>query len=184
MKIRWKTLFVCILIPLAVGSLSALITRNGMEAFALVNKPALSPPNWLFPIVWTLLYTLMGFASYLIYTSKRPSQQALAAYGLQLIVNFFWSIFFFNLQWYLFSFIWLVLLWLLILYTIKQFYPISKPASYLLIPYLLWSHLQDISITLFIYGNHKHHTTNSPYFIYISSDNALVYDCCCQRGNI
>lgn len=136
MKIRWKTLFVCILIPLAVGSLSALITRNGMEAFALVNKPALAPPNWLFPIVWTLLYTLMGFASYLIYTSKRPSQQALAAYGLQLIVNFFWSIFFFNLQWYLFSFIWLVLLWLLILYTIKQFYPISKPASYLLIPYL------------------------------------------------
>ena len=110
MKIRWKTLFVCILIPLAVGSLSALITRNGMEAFALVNKPALAPPNWLFPIVWTLLYTLMGFASYLIYTSKRPSQQALAAYGLQLIVNFFWSIFFFNLQWYLFSFIWLVLL--------------------------------------------------------------------------
>ena len=81
MKIRWKTLFVCILIPLAVGSLSALITRNGMEAFALVNKPALAPPNWLFPIVWTLLYTLMGFASYLIYTSKRPSQQALAAYG-------------------------------------------------------------------------------------------------------
>ena len=138
MKIRWKTLFVCILIPLAVGSLSALITRNGMEAFALVNKPALAPPNWLFPIVWTLLYTLMGLASYLIYTSKRPSQQALAAYGLQLIVNFFWSIFFFNLQWYLFSFIWLVLLWLLILYTIKQFYPISKPASYLLIPYLLW----------------------------------------------
>ena len=89
MKIRWKTLFVCILIPLAVGSLSALITRNGMEAFALVNKPALAPPNWLFPIVWTLLYTLMGFASYLIYTSKRPSQQALAAYGLQLTMPLF-----------------------------------------------------------------------------------------------
>ena len=138
MKIRWKTLVVCILIPLAVGSLSALVTQNGMEAFALVNKPALAPPNWLFPVVWTLLYTLMGIASYLIYISKFPNQQALTVYGIQLIVNFFWSIFFFNLQWYLFSFIWLVLLWLLILYTIKQFYPLSKPASYLLIPYLLW----------------------------------------------
>lgn len=138
MKIQWKTLVVCILIPLAVGSLSTLLTRNGMEDFAMVNKPALALPNWLFPIVWTLLYTLIGIASYLIYISERPNQQALTVYGIQLIVNFFWSIFFFSLQWYLFSFFWLVLLWLLILYTIKQFYSISKLASYLLIPYLLW----------------------------------------------
>lgn len=112
-----------------------------MEAFGQLNKPPLAPPGYLFPIVWTVLYTLMGIASYLILSSdasKEEIHNALFVYGLQLGVNFFWSIFFFNLEWYFFSFFWLLLLWSFILYTIVLFYRISKPAAYLLIPYLLW----------------------------------------------
>lgn len=141
MKIKWNQLIICIVIPLAVGGLSAFLTQNSMEVFQSLNKPLLSPPGWLFPIVWTILYILMGIASYFIYTSEAPQQaigRALSVYGLQLIVNFFWSIFFFNLELYLFSFFWLVLLWVLIIITLILFYRISEPAAYLLVPYLLW----------------------------------------------
>lgn len=138
MKIQWKNLITCLAIPLAVGSLSALLTQNSMAAFAAVNKPCLSPPGWLFPIVWTILYILMGIASYLVLTSGKPNSTALSTYGIQLVFNFFWSIIFFNLRLYLFAFIWLVLLWLLILKTALLFYRISKPAGYLMVPYLLW----------------------------------------------
>lgn len=138
MKIQWKTLLICILIPLAVGGLSALLTKNGMEAFNAANKPPLTPPNWLFPVVWSILFVLMGIASYLVYTAEAPSQAALTVYAVQLAFNFFWSIFFFNMQWYLFSFVWLVVLWFLILLTTLLFRKSSKAAAYLMIPYLLW----------------------------------------------
>ncbi len=138
MKKQWKTLIFCIAVPLAVGVLSALLTRNGMQTFDSINKPKLAPPGWLFPVVWTILYVLMGIASYLVITSRQPNGSALTAYGLQLIFNFFWSFFFFNLSLYLFAFIWLVVLWILILITIIRFYQISEPAGYLMIPYLLW----------------------------------------------
>ncbi len=138
MKKQWKTLIFCIAVPLAVGVLSALLTRNGMQTFDSINKPKLAPPGWLFPVVWTILYVLMGIASYLVITPRQPNGSALTAYGLQLIFNFFWSIFFFNLSLYLFAFIWLVVLWILILITIIRFYQISEPAGYLMIPYLLW----------------------------------------------
>ena len=138
MKIQWKTLAICVLIPLVVGGISALLTKNGMEAFNAVNKPALTPPNWLFPVVWSILFLLMGIASYLIYTSGQPAKGALTVYGIQLGFNFLWSFFFFNLQWYLFSFAWLVVLWVLILLTIKEFSQISKTAAALMVPYLLW----------------------------------------------
>lgn len=136
-----KTFFICIAISLLVGGISALLSRNSMETFQQLNKPPLSPPGFLFPIVWTVLYILMGIASYLIVTANENKQQikaALILYGLQLFVNFWWSIFFFNFEWYFFSFIWLLLLWLLIYFTIQVFYPISKTAGYLMIPYLLW----------------------------------------------
>lgn len=141
MKLNIKQLIICIAIPLLIGSLSAFLTRDSMTTFSRVIKPPLSPPGILFPIVWTVLYTLMGIASYLIISSdaaKEDVQNAIFVYALQLGINFFWSIFFFNLQWYLFSFFWLLLLWTFILYTIVVFYRISKPAAYLLIPYLLW----------------------------------------------
>ena len=130
--------FTLFAIPLAVGILSALLTRNSMESFQLLNKPPLSPPGWLFPIVWTILYILMGFASYLLLISEKPNKTALTVYGIQLVFNFFWSIFFFRLELCFFAFIWLILLWLLILKTISLFLEISKTAGYLLIPYLIW----------------------------------------------
>ncbi|MDE7445775.1 MAG: tryptophan-rich sensory protein [Lachnospiraceae bacterium] len=138
MKIQWKNLITCLAIPLAVGSLSALLTQNSMETFNSITKPGLAPPGWLFPVVWTILYILMGIASYLVLTSGKPNNYALTVYGIQLVFNFFWSIIFFNLELYLFAFIWLVLLWLLILKTTLLFYQISKPAGYLMVPYLLW----------------------------------------------
>ena len=138
MKIQWKNLITCLAIPLAVGSLSSLLTRNSMETFQTITKPSLAPPGWLFPVVWTILYILMGIASYLVLTSGKPNDKALATYGIQLVFNFFWSIIFFNMELYLFAFIWLVLLWLLIFKTTLLFYQISKPAGYLMIPYLLW----------------------------------------------
>lgn len=141
MSKKTKQFLICLAIPLLVGGLSALITRGGMDTFETINKPALSPPGWLFPVVWTVLFILMGIASYLVLVSGKPQMEinrALVIYGIQLIFNFFWSIFFFNFSLYLFSFIWLVLLWLLILATTVLFYRISKPAGYLMIPYLLW----------------------------------------------
>lgn len=138
MKKSWKTLILCIALPLAVGGLSALLTMNGMKTFEALNKPALAPPAWLFPVAWTVLYILMGIASYLVVTSGKPNKAALGFYGAQLVFNFFWSIIFFNWGQYLFAFVWLVVLWVLILITTFLFHSISEPAGYLLIPYLLW----------------------------------------------
>lgn len=141
MKINWKQLLSSIAIPLLVGALAGLFTRNAMMNFELLEKPPLSPPGWLFPVVWTILYTLMGISAYLIKTAdanEKEKADALSIYFYQLVVNFLWSIFFFNFEWYLFSFIWLVLLWILIVQMIRQFYEISKTAAYLNIPYLLW----------------------------------------------
>jgi len=141
MKRNWKALIICIAIPLAVGGLSALFTMDSMRTFSQLNQPPLSPPSWLFPVVWTILYTLMGVASFLVYTSPAPKAEknaALRVYGAQLIVNFFWSIIFFSWELYLFAFVWLLLLWVLIFATILYFYPIRPLAAYLLIPYLLW----------------------------------------------
>ena len=137
-KIQWKKLIICILIPLAVGGLSALLTQNSMQTFDTVTKPPLSPPGWLFPVVWTILYILMGIASYLVAVSQTPNRMALTVYGIQLAFNFFWSILFFNLELYLFAFIWLLALWILILITIVMFSKISKTAAYLMIPYFIW----------------------------------------------
>lgn len=138
MKIQWKKLILCIALPLAVGGLSALLTRNSMEAFQALNKPLLSPPGWLFPVAWTVLYILMGIASYLVLTSGKSNRSALTVYGIQLVFNFFWSIIFFNFEAYLFSFIWLIILWILIFITMLMFFRISESAGYLLLPYLLW----------------------------------------------
>lgn len=140
-KIDKKLLALCIVLPLLVGTISALLTRESMMLFAGVKKPPLSPPGWLFPVVWTILYTLMGIASYLMLTgeaTKEEKGKALNVYLYQLLVNFLWSTWFFNFQWYLFAFFWLVLLWVMILVTTVRFYRISKTAGYLLIPYLLW----------------------------------------------
>ena len=141
MKIRWKPFLISLGIPLAIGGLSAFLTNDSMKEFQQLNQPPLSPPGWLFPVVWSILFVLMGIASYLVCTSdvpRRDRRTALWLYGVQLGVNFFWSIFFFNLGLYLFSFLWLLFLWVLLLALWLLFRRISKPAGWLLVPYLLW----------------------------------------------
>jgi len=139
--LKLKTFITAVFIPLAVGALSALATGGSMANFALINKPPLSPPAWLFPVVWTILYILMGIASYLVITSGADSQKikkAISFYAIQLVFNFFWSIIFFNLEMYFFAAVWLVALFILVIYTTVLFYDISKNAAYLMIPYIIW----------------------------------------------
>lgn len=88
MNIQWKKLIPCLLFPLAVGGLAGFLTRSSMSLFDAVQKPPLSPPGWLFPVVWTILYLLMGFASYLVLVSERPGQTAWKLYVIQLILTF------------------------------------------------------------------------------------------------
>jgi tryptophan-rich sensory protein len=153
LTIQWGKLFICLLIPLSVGGLSALLTRESMKTFTTLNKPPLAPPRWAFPVVWTILFILMGIASYLIVTSKDTGtsiRTALTVYGIQLLFNFLWSIIFFNLAQYKFAFIWLLLLWIMIFSAILLFFDISKAAGYLMIPYLLWVSFAGY-LNLFIY---------------------------------
>lgn len=140
-KIQWKKLVICLAVPLAVGGLSALLTMDAMKTFSSVNQPPLSPPAWLFPVAWTILYLLMGLASYLVAVSgtrRTEIHAALTVYALQLAVNFLWSPIFFNWQAYLLAFLWLILLWVLIFITIRRFATISPIAGWLLVPYLVW----------------------------------------------
>lgn len=141
MKENTKLLIKSLALPLLTGAVAGLLTRNAMQDFEALIKPPLSPPGWLFPVVWTILYALMGYSAYLIQTSNADAEKksdALMLYHYQLIVNFLWSIFFFNFGWYLFSLLWLLLLWVLIILMIRSFSQISKTAAYLNIPYLLW----------------------------------------------
>ena len=141
LKIRCKALALCIVIPLLTGVVSGLLSRGGMEDFGNVIKPPLSPPGWLFPVVWTILYTMMGIASYLVLVgngSGADTEKALLTYSVQLFFNFLWSIIFFNFELYTFAFLWLVALLVLIIITAVRFAKISRPAAYLMIPYILW----------------------------------------------
>ncbi len=140
MKIQWKKLIICILIPLAVGGLSAFITKDNMKFFDQISKPPLAPPGWLFPVAWSILYILMGIASYMVVISNNPYRirTALTVYGLQLLFNFIWSPVFFNAKLYLGAFAILLLLLILIIFNTILFYRINKLSGYLLIPYIVW----------------------------------------------
>jgi tryptophan-rich sensory protein len=127
-------------LALAVGGLASLLTRGGMEAFDALIKPPLSPPDWVFGVVWTILYILMGVGMALVWqeTRGRERRNALTAWALQLAVNFLWPIFFFALEWRLFSFFWLVLLFVLVVRMTRIFARHSRLAALLQIPYLVW----------------------------------------------
>ncbi len=138
-KIQWKSFIICLIIPLAVGGLSALITRNSMDIYDRIVQPPLAPPAWLFPVVWTILYMLMGISSYLITISDSEYKvEALTLYGIQLLLNFIWSPIFFISQNYLIAFIVLVVLWYTVLQMIRIFSEIRPLAATLQIPYLIW----------------------------------------------
>ena len=139
-KSKIKTYAVSLAIALITGGLSALLTNMGMDSYRAAEKPALTPPEIVFPIVWTILFILMGISAARVWLSpgSRQKAQGLRLYCLQLAFNFTWSILFFNLQAYSFAFIWLIILWLLILLMIISFSKSDKLAAYLQIPYLLW----------------------------------------------
>ena len=131
-------MIISILIPVAVGSISALISRIPGR-YAGMQQPPFSPPAIVFPIVWTALYILMGISAYMISRSEDARKsRALSVYALQLFFNFFWSILFFRFSWYLPAFFWLAAMSVLILIMIFRFFQIKPLAAYLQIPYLFW----------------------------------------------
>lgn len=141
MKLDVKKLIISLAVPLAVGGLAGLLSREGMAEYSQLNKPPLSPPGWLFPVVWTVLYLLMGYASYRVWVSGAESREiriALRVYGAQLAVNFLWPLFFFGLRLRLTAFLILIVLWILIWVTMRIFSKIDERAGDLLIPYILW----------------------------------------------
>ena len=132
---KYKPYIIQTLIALAVGGLAGFLTRNSFYIYEEAIRPPFAPPPVVFPIIWTILYILMGISAGII--SKKTGKVPFIYY-LQLAVNFFWPIIFFNMQSYLFAFIWLVLLWILIIAMILEFSRTSKLAAALQIPYLLW----------------------------------------------
>ena len=127
-----------ILIPVAVGLLVGAITSSSIEYNTLI-KPVLAPPSILFPIVWTILYVLMGVSYGILETKFLIDTEINFIYYFQLLVNALWSIIFFIFEWRLFAILWLLILILLIIMMIIKFYQRDKIAGLLQIPYLLWS---------------------------------------------
>ena len=138
-KINFKSLAVFTAISLGTGILAAILSRSGMDFYETVKKPALAPPGWLFPVVWTILYILMGVSAYLVYeTSCRDRRLSLGVWGAQLAVNFIWTLVFFNARAFLIAFILIVVLWILIACMLALFHRCRPAAAYLQIPYFLW----------------------------------------------
>lgn len=137
-----KSYVASILTALGVGGLSALITSGNMDLYSEINTPPFAPPPILFPIVWSILYILMGISAAIIWNTesvmKSERRSAIYTYALSLFFNFLWSIIFFNMRAFLFAFVWLLALLFLIVRTITKYRKISPLAAYLQIPYLLW----------------------------------------------
>ncbi len=138
-NIKWKSLLANVAIPLAIGGIASLVVNDGFSNYSDVTKPALSPPPWIFPVVWTILYILMGISTYLIYEKdKNLNRNSFIIYAVQLVLNFIWPILFFGFDAYLLSLIILVLLVIFVVAMIINFYKESKVAGLLQIPYLIW----------------------------------------------
>lgn len=134
------TYAIAIAIPEAVGALSGFLTRDGVKAIEQLPQSSLTPPGIVFPIVWAILYALMGIGLARIWMAPEGMDRtrALSLFLFQLIFNFFWSIFFFNMQAFGFAFFWILALWALIGLMIRAFYQVDKLAAWLQVPYFLW----------------------------------------------
>ena len=140
-KFNWKPYVFWVALAEGVGALAGWLTREGLEVYKqTVSQPPLSPPSFVFPIVWTVLYALMGIGAARVYLTPASNARSrgLLLFLVQLAFNFLWSIVFFNLQAYAFAFFWLIALWLLILWMTVSFYQADRLAALLQIPYLLW----------------------------------------------
>jgi tryptophan-rich sensory protein len=137
-KSDWFKLIISIVICQLTGAIGAIFTAESVGSWYLtLNKPGLNPPSWVFAPVWTTLYVLMGVALFIIW-KKHQTGYAIHIFIFQLILNSLWSFLFFGVRNIQLAFIEIILLWLSILITIILFYRISRPAAYLLIPYILW----------------------------------------------
>lgn len=128
-------------IPLAVGGLAGRLTMGSMATYGALVQPPLAPPPWVFPVVWAVLYLLMGIASVLVWKADVPQEEkkrALTWYGAQLAANFVWPLLFFNAGLYGIALMWLLLLLALVAATIVAFRQINLTAAWLLVPYALW----------------------------------------------
>lgn len=137
---QFWTYAIAIAIPEAVGALAGLLTRAGIESFQNVSQSVLTPPAIIFPIVWTILYALMGVSLARIWMEPDSTERTrgLSLFLFQLIFNFFWSFFFFNMQDFGFSLLWIIILWVLIGMMILSFYKVDRFAAWLQVPYFLW----------------------------------------------
>lgn len=135
---QFKIYLKSILIPVGVGLIIGAITSSSIEYNNLI-QPVLAPPSILFPIVWTILYLLMGISYGMLKSKNLVNSEIRFIYYLQLFVNSMWSIIFFTFEWRLFAFIWILILILLIIMMIIKFYSKDKLAGLIQIPYLLWS---------------------------------------------
>ena len=128
MKINYKLLSIFIIIPIFIGGIIGLLTVSNSNIDSII-------PSWIFPVVWTILYTLMGISSYIVYEKICTVPKI---YIIQLIFNYLWVFIFFSLKNFLLAFIWIIILIILVAIMIKKFLSINKLSGYLQIPYLLW----------------------------------------------
>lgn len=141
---NWKKLkpyILWILLAEALGVLAALLTKEGTAWFnEFAAQPPLSPPEWVFPIVWAILYALMGISAARIWTApeSKPREWSLNLFIGQLILNFFWTLVFFNARAYGIASVWIVVLWAVVLAMILTFRKVDSAAAWLQIPYLAW----------------------------------------------
>lgn len=153
MKIQWKALIASLALSLGTGFLSTLLTPNIQDNYAQLYRPPLAPPGWVFPVVWTVLFILMGLAAYFIYVSDSEKKSAaLRLYVLQLALNLGWTVIFFRFGAYLPAFLWLVILWFLVFMLVRQFGEIDELSGKLMVPYLIWltfAAYLNLSIALF-----------------------------------
>lgn len=136
---KYVPYIISVAISLGVGGISAFLSKDNMSIYSAVNRPALSPPSWLFTIVWTVLFVLMGIAAAIIWCSNgKELDSALTFYGFQLVFNFCWPLIFFNFRAFGIAFFWLLVLLVLIGITAIKFYKINKPAGWMMLPYFAW----------------------------------------------
>ena len=134
---KWIKLIIAILICQLAGVFGSIFTYSSIGTwFVSLQKPAFSPPNWLFGPVWITLYTLMGISLYLIWNKR--DKFSILIFGFQLILNALWSLLFFGLQNPFYALVEIIILWFAILIMIVKFYKIDKRAGLILLPYILW----------------------------------------------
>ena len=138
MRIDWKKLIIITVITFIVGTFFSFFTMNSMDTFKDLSKP-INVRGVLFPIVWSILYLLMSISCYLIVQSNdKDKKEGIILYAIQLVINSLWTLIFFGFRAYLLSFIWIIILLIVVISMLAKFYNINKIAMYINIPYVLW----------------------------------------------